>query len=81
MIPPNAMPERRAAILAAVHHIYTAEGRVTVRAVARRFDTSTSSVWPHLRALREARLIDWTDGRRGTMRPTFTTIPIPETMP
>jgi DNA-binding IclR family transcriptional regulator len=71
MIPAGAMPARRAAVLAAVRHEYTAEGRVTVRAVARRLGVSTQTVCRHLRVLRDVGLVGWDDGTAGTLRPTF----------
>lgn len=51
----------------AEHH---EQGRATVRGVRDRVGRSShDSIWFNLRRLRTLGLVDWEDGRRGTLRP------------
>jgi len=61
-------PGLTAVFLAVVRlHAYTP---VTVRGVAAHLDIAYSTVWNYLKVLRDAGLITWVPGTRGTIRPT-----------
>lgn len=52
--------------------------RPTVRGTARRTSLSVSTVHGHLIALRDAGLVTWEDGTRGTLRALVAPVPRPE---
>ena len=73
---PGAMHPNRAAVLAAVTHLWLADGRVTVRAVCARVvcarvGLSTSTVHYHLRHLADDGLVSYVPERAGTISPRF----------
>ncbi len=63
--PPEALSDRRAAVLMAV----IAQPRPTVRSICKATGgLSTSTVHAHLEAWRDEGLVTWDDDRRGTLR-------------
>lgn len=70
--PPEAMHPNRAAVLAAVTHLWLTGERITVREICAWTGLrSTSTVNSHLHALAEAGLVAYELGLAATARPSF----------
>ena len=63
---------KTAAVLAAVFHIHSAQGRVTVRECVTATGTSVGTVHLSLKELKSYGLVDWEPGLSSTLRPTLT---------
>ncbi len=69
MTPADAYSDTRTRVMVALVGVYGAEGRATVRAVARKAGRSINTTHAALMALRRAGLVTWADGTTGTLRP------------
>lgn len=67
--PPDSFDDRHTRVLIALVAAHQAQGRATVRAVARRVGLPTMTTHAALMRLRIAGLVDWQDRAAGTLRP------------
>lgn len=74
----NRLGDTACRVLAAVLDLHARNGRVTVRDVAGAVGRSPGSVHRQLCGLRDAELITWEDGGRGTLRPRCSVVPYNE---
>lgn len=56
-------------VLDAVREVHTRDGRATIRSIAQAAGLSLRPTHTHLRALRDAGLVIFADGKSGTIRP------------
>jgi predicted transcriptional regulator len=70
-LPDEAISPALTNVYVALIHVFERDGRVTVRTVAEAAERGVSATHKALERLRDAGLIDWEQGRSGTLRPVF----------
>lgn len=63
-------------VFVALVQVYAADGRATVREVARVAGLGLATTYKHLSSLADVGLVDWSLGRSGTLRPLVRMIPL-----